>query len=81
MNDVTNTTNTTTIFARVVVVPGAVTEVALNLGDTVAAALSAAGVTAGPNQSISLNGAAVDTSASVADGDRIVISTSAKSAG
>lgn len=79
MNETANTTSA--IFARVVVVPGAVTEVALNQGDTVAAALSAANVTPGPNQTISLNGATVDASAAVSDGDRIVISTSAKSAG
>ena len=82
MTDMTNNTetNANTIFAKVVVVPGQVSEVALETGATVAVALAAAGITPGPNQTISLNGTTASADASVSDGARIVISTSAKSA-
>jgi len=66
------------IFVKVVRVPGAVTEVALSQGATVADALSAAGISSTGSESIRVGAADATVDTSVSDGDRVVIAQGAK---
>jgi putative ubiquitin-RnfH superfamily antitoxin RatB of RatAB toxin-antitoxin module len=66
------------IFVKVVRVPGAVTEVALSQGATVADALSAAGISSTGSESIRVGAADATVDTSVGDGDRVVIAQGAK---
>lgn len=66
------------IFVKVVRVPGAVTEVALSEGATVADALSAAGISSTGSESIRVGAADATVDTSVSDGDRVVIAQGAK---
>ena len=66
------------IFVKVVRVPGAVTEVALSQGATVADALSAAGISSSGSESIRVGAADATVDTSVSDGDRVVIAQGAK---
>ena len=68
------------IFVKIVQVPGPVTEVALEDGATVTDALAAGDITPDSNQSVQVNGASVDSSATLHDSDRVIISRAAKSA-
>ena len=69
-----------TIEAKVVRVPGAVKDVALNEGATVGDALQAAGVEIGPGEVVSMNGTAAGNDQRVSDGDRIIVAKGAKGA-
>lgn len=69
-----------TIIVKVVRVPGAVVEVALEGGATVADALAAANITQGDTEAVTINGATVDNSATLTDGARVVLAKQAKSA-
>lgn len=66
------------IFVKVIRIPGAVTEVALSAGATVADALSAASIEPTGSEAIKVGSETVETSYTVADGDRVVISQGAK---
>lgn len=66
------------IFVKVVRVPGAVTEVALSQGATVADAMSAAGISFTGSESIRVGAADATVDTSVSDGDRVVIAQGAK---
>lgn len=66
------------IFVKVVRVPGAVTEVALSQGATVADAMSAAGISSTGSESIRVGAADATVDTSVSDGDRVVIAQGAK---
>lgn len=66
-----------TITVKVAVVPGTVTEVALEDGASVADAISSANVST-DGYSVKLNGVATNNSATLSDGDRIFISKDAK---
>ena len=66
------------IFVKVVRVPGAVTEVALSQGATVADAMSAAGISSSGSESIRVGAADATVDTSVSDGDRVVIAQGAK---
>lgn len=68
------------IFVKVIRVPGAVVEVGLEDGATVADALAAAGITTASNEQVSVNGANVDTNHVLEDNVRVVVAKSAKSA-
>lgn len=68
------------IFVKVIRVPGAVTEVGLNDGATVGDALSAASVTVGAGESVSLGGSETTMDATVTDGARVIVSKAAKGA-
>lgn len=69
-----------TQFVKIVEVPGAVTEIALESGATVADALSAANLAPTSTQTLSVNGSPVETDHVLSDGDRVIISKQAKSA-
>ena len=66
------------IFVKEVRVPGAVTEVALSQGATVADAMSAAGISSTGSESIRVGAADATVDTSVSDGDRVVIAQGAK---
>lgn len=66
------------IFVKVVRIPGAVTEVALSQGATVADAMSAAGISSSGSESIRVGAADATVDTSVSDGDRVVIAQGAK---
>ena len=66
------------IFVKVVRIPGAVTEVALSQGATVADAMSAAGISSTGSESIRVGAADATVDTSVSDGDRVVIAQGAK---
>jgi sulfur carrier protein ThiS len=68
-----------TFFSKVVRVPGAVVEVALNEGATVADALEAANITLAPNEAVAVNGANVELSRVITSGEVISVAKSAKS--
>lgn len=68
------------MFVKVVRMPGAVKEVAVENGSNVAAALTAAEITVGETETLTLNGVSADTTHLVYDGDRIVLAKEAKSA-
>lgn len=68
------------IFVKVIRVPGAVVEVGLEDGATVADALAAAGITTASNEQVSVNGSNVDTNYVLEDNVRVVVAKSAKSA-
>ena len=68
------------IMAKVIRVPGAVTEVGLEDGATVGDALTAAGVTVESGETLKLNGADTTTDATVSEGGRILIAKAAKGA-
>jgi hypothetical protein len=69
-----------TIIVKVIRVPGAVVEVGLESGATVADALDAAEITLGDNEAVTINGETANTSSIVTDGTRIVLAKAAKSA-
>ena len=66
------------ITVKVAKAPGAVVEVVLDSGATVSDAIEAAGKTVDDGQGVSLNGSSTQLSASVSDGDRVVIAKGAK---
>ena len=66
------------IFVKVIRVPGAVTEVALNEGATVADALAAASVEPSGSEAIAVSGAPQSREFPLTNGDRVVISQGAK---
>ena len=68
------------IEVKVVRVPGAVKDVALNSGSTVSDALAAAGVNLGAGESVTMNGVAAPGSQPVNNGDRIIVAKGAKGA-
>ena len=68
------------IFVKVVRVPGAVSEVCLPEGATVADALEAAGITPSANEEVSVNGHKADLSTTLYDTNRVIVSKAAKSA-
>ena len=68
------------MFVKVVRMPGAVTEVAIEEDATVADALSAAGITLGSTEKVTVNGEAVSLNDVVDDGDRVIVAKEAKSA-
>lgn len=68
------------ILVKVVRVPGAVVEVGLNDGATVADALAAAGIELSGSDRVSLRAEATSMDAALTDGDRITISKDAKGA-
>ena len=72
------TTDTDMITVKVIRVPGAVTEVALNAGATIADALAAANMSTSATESIKLGAAPADVSTVVSNGDRVVVSQGAK---
>ena len=69
-----------TIEVKVVRVPGAVTDVALNSGATVSDALRAANIDMGEGETVSMNGATVNGSRALSQGDRIIVAKGAKGA-
>ena len=68
------------IFVKCVRMPGAVKEVGLNDGATVAEALSAAEMTVGDTEGLTVNGTAATSDTVIYDGDRVVLAKEAKSA-
>ena len=66
------------ILVKVIRIPGAVTEVTLSSGATVADALSAAGVEPSGSETIKVGAETVETSHTLADGDRVVVAQGAK---
>jgi hypothetical protein len=68
------------IFVKVIRVPGAVVEVGLDDGATVADALDAASITVATNEQVSVNGANVGTNHVLEDNARLVVARAAKSA-
>jgi sulfur carrier protein ThiS len=66
------------IEAKVIRVPGAVKEVALNDGAAVADALQAAGVTVASGEVITVNGSAANQSTTLYDGDKVYVAKGAK---
>lgn len=66
------------INAKVVRVPGAVVDVVLEDGATVADALAAANITVGENEALSINSTPATTSTALTDGARIVLAKAAK---
>lgn len=66
------------ITVKVIRVPGAVSEVGLNAGATVAEALAAADVTVGAGEAVKLNGADTNMDATVSDGARLIVAKAAK---
>lgn len=66
------------VEAKVIQVPGAVKDVALEDGATVNDALSAAGVTVESGYTIKVDGADASGSTSVSNGSRIIIAKGAK---
>ena len=68
------------ITAKVIRVPGAVHEVGLEAGATVADALAAADVVVGSGETLKLNGADTTNDAVVTEGARILVAKAAKGA-
>jgi hypothetical protein len=68
------------IMVKCVRMPGAVTEVAVEDGADVAAALDAANIIVGSTESITVNGSTAASDQVLSDGDRIIIAKEAKSA-
>ena len=68
------------ITAKVIRVPGAVTEVGLESGATIADALTAASVDVGSGETVKLNGGDTSMDAVVSDGARILVAKAAKGA-
>lgn len=68
------------ITVKVIRVPGAVTEVGLEEGATVADALSAASLTMGEGEAVKLNGSDTTMDATVSDGSRLIVAKAAKGA-
>lgn len=68
------------IFVKVIRVPGAVVEVGLEDGATVADALAAAGITISTNEQVSVNGANVGNDHVLEADARVIIARQAKSA-
>lgn len=69
-----------TIVVKVMQVPGAVTEVALENGATVSDALSAASISDTTGYQLTVNGAETNSGNALRDGDRVILAKSAKSA-
>lgn len=69
-----------TIEVKVVRVPGAVTEVVLNSGATVADALRSANIDLGSGETVSMNGSTVSGGQQLSNGDRIIVAKGAKGA-
>lgn len=69
-----------TMFVKIVEVPGAVTEVALESGATVSDALEAGDLIVAPNQSVTVNGSPASNDTELTDGARVIVSKEAKSA-
>lgn len=65
---------------KIIRVPGAVKEVALESGSTVADALAAADYELSPTETVTMNGVTVDMDTVVTDGARIILAKEAKSA-
>ena len=68
------------VFAKVVRTPGALVEVMLNDGATVAEALTAGGFELASGEGLTMNGAPVSTTDSVVNGAAIVIAKAFKGA-
>ena len=68
------------IEVKVVRVPGAVKDVALNDGANVADALGAANVHLGAGETVSMNGNTVEMSQPLSNGDRVIVAKGAKGA-
>lgn len=68
------------ITAKVIRVPGAVSEIGLEEGSTVGDALNAANEHPSDNEVVNLNGNKAELSTTLKDGDRIVIAKGAKGA-
>jgi hypothetical protein len=68
-----------TISVKIVRVPGAVTELMLDDGATIASALDTAAMSVASNEKIAVNGATASTSQALNDGDVISVSKDAKS--
>jgi len=66
------------IFVKIVRVPGAVTEVGLEQGSTVADALSAAGIEQNNAEVLKVGSSSVDRNYTLVDGDRVIYSIGAK---
>lgn len=66
------------IEVKVVRVPGAVKDVMLNDGATVADALSAAGITLESGEAAKVNGSDVDSTTTLSNGDRVILAKAAK---
>ena len=66
------------ITAKVVQIPGAVTEVMLEDGATVSDALTAANITVQSGYAVKVDGSDVDNSTPLTDGARIIVAKSAK---
>jgi len=66
------------IFVKIVNVPGAITEVCLEQGSTVADALSAAGIEQNSAAKLKVGSSSVDRDYTLVDGDRVMHSIGAK---
>lgn len=66
------------INAKIVRVPGAVIDVVLNDGATVADALTAASITVGSNESLKVNNDNATLETPLFDGARVILAQSAK---
>ncbi len=66
------------ISVKVVRVPGAVTEVELNDGATVADALAAAGTSLSSGEAVKVDATPAELTTTLSDGNRVVIAKGAK---
>lgn len=66
------------INAKVVRIPGAVVDVVLNDGATVADALAAASITVGDNETLKVNNEVATASTALVDGARVILAQAAK---
>lgn len=63
---------------KVVRVPGAVTDLELEDGATVADALRAASITVGSGEAVKVNGGSADANTRLSNNDRVIVSAGAK---
>lgn len=66
------------IDIKVIRIPGAVVDVVLNDGATVADALSAASTSVQSGEVVKVNGAVVSVDTELEDGDRVILAVGAK---
>ena len=66
------------ITVKVIQVPGAVVEVALNAGATVADALNAANITVGEGEGLKVDGNDATETQTLSDGQRVIAAKAAK---
>ena len=68
------------ITVKVVRVPGTITEIMLDEGQTINSALQVSNTSVSSSETVQLNGATVSLDTEVKDGDRIIVAKSAKGA-